>query len=127
MEFPPRNILFKPVLPALISVLSGLIASTSSLAQDAPADDATPKVPSLHDQARDSKLPRAHADFSAFRFIPKGDEVIQRPDSKQLIFRRPDGTPDGYAQQRGTAIFYFDRFGNLTQVQRIGVRVGKAP
>lgn len=113
--------------PALICVTSVLFAAPPLRAQEAPPEDEAPKVPSLHQQARESKLPRAHADFSLFHFIPNGDEVIQRADTKQLLFRRLDGTPDGYAQQRGTAIFYYDRFGNLTQVQRIGVRVGKTP
>lgn len=123
----PRHGLRRIKFLALVCVSTVLFAAPSLRAQEAPPEDEAPKVPSLHQQARESKLPRAHADFSLFHFIPKNDEVIQRADSKQLLFRRPDGTPDGYAQQRGTAIFYYDRFGNLTQVQRIGVRVGKTP
>ncbi|WP_077808584.1 hypothetical protein [Neoasaia chiangmaiensis] len=80
-------------------------------------DEGGEKKPSMHEMARISSLPKAHADFSRFLYRPAGDKVIEQPDANRLLFRNKQGEPDGYAERRGNAIVYFDRHGKVTQVQ----------
>lgn len=54
-----------------------------------------------------------------FKFRPRGDKVIEQPDANRILFKRPDGTPDGYAQRRGNAVIYYDRFGKVSHVQTL--------
>jgi hypothetical protein len=43
--------------------------------------------------------------------------VIEQPDAFRLLFQTKDGQPDGYAERRGTSVFYYDRYGKLRQIQ----------
>ena len=80
-------------------------------------DDDGKKKPDMHQLARSSALPKAEADFSMFKYRPAGDKVTEQPDANRILFKRPDGTPDGYAQRRGNAIIYYDRYGKVSHVQ----------
>lgn len=77
------------------------------------------KKPNLDQLYKNSNLPRTHADFSMFHFVPRGDITIEQPDQARLLFRTPDGVPDGYAERRGAAVFYYDRTGKAVRVQRL--------
>ncbi|AQS91418.1 hypothetical protein [Gluconobacter albidus] len=103
--------LIVPVLAVL--AVSGAALGTA-VAQD--ADDG-PKKPSMHDLYHNSSLPKSHADFSRYRYRPAGDKVIEQPDAFRLLFQTKDGQPDGYAERRGTSVFYYDRYGKLRQIQ----------
>ncbi|WP_370265321.1 hypothetical protein [Asaia sp. W19] len=94
-------------------VMTPVLAS----AQD---DDDSKKKPDMHQLARSSALPKAEADFSMFKYRPPGDKVIEQPDANRILFKRPDGTPDGYAQRRGDAVIYYDRYGKVSHVQPLG-------
>jgi hypothetical protein len=99
-------------------LVTALILGATALPTMARADgDDGPKKPDMHELARISSLPKAHKDFSAFRYRPRGDKVIEQADANRLLFRTPDGQPDGYAERRGDAIVYFDRHGQVMQVQ----------
>ncbi|GAJ30384.1 hypothetical protein [Acidomonas methanolica] len=80
-------------------------------------DDEEKKPPSLHELAHQSNLPHAHANFRRYLYRPEGDKVIEQPEAERLIFRTPDGEPDGYAERRGPAIIYHDRSGKVIRVQ----------
>ncbi|GBQ14891.1 hypothetical protein [Swaminathania salitolerans] len=97
-----------------LSTLWTLALSTPGLAQE---EDEEKKKPDMHQLARSSALPKAEADFSMFRYRPPGDKVIEQADAHRLLFKRPDGTPDGYAQRRGNAVIYYDRNGKVSHVQ----------
>ncbi|WP_035773675.1 hypothetical protein [Asaia astilbis] len=94
--------------------MGALIAPGVALAQD---DDEGKKKPDMHQLAKSSALPKAEADFSMFKYRPRGDKVIEQPDANRILFKRPDGTPDGYAQRRGNAVIYYDRSGKVSHVQ----------
>ena len=106
--------LFSAVLGMLTA--GAFIAPGMAQAQD---DDSGKKAPDMHQLARSSTLPKAEADFSMFKFRPRGDKVIEQPDANRILFKRPDGTPDGYAQRRGNAVIYYDRFGKVSHVQTL--------
>lgn len=100
----------------MLAALSiALVCPTSLRAQG----DDEKKAPTLHELAHNANLPKAHADFSHFLYRPAGDKVVEQPDAERLLFRRPDGQPDGYAQRRGSAIIYYDRYGKVIRVQPI--------
>ncbi|EHH68205.1 hypothetical protein [Gluconobacter morbifer] len=98
----------------LVPLLATFALTGVALAQE--ADDGS-KKPDMHDLYRNSQLPKSHADFSRYKYRPRGDKVIEQPDAFRLMFQTKDGQPDGYAERRGTSVFYYDRFGKLTQVQ----------
>lgn len=66
-----------------------------------------------------SSLPRMHADYSMFHFVPRGDEVTVQPERNRLLFRKKSGQPDGYAERRGGAIVYYDASGKAVRIQRL--------
>ncbi|MCX5620405.1 hypothetical protein [Bombella pollinis] len=66
-----------------------------------------------------TSLPRVHADYSMFHFVPRGDEVTIQPEHGRLIFRKKSGVPDGYAERRGAAIVYYDSTGKAVRIQRL--------
>lgn len=66
-----------------------------------------------------SSLPRMHADYSMFHFVPRGDEVTVQPERNRLLFRKKSGQPDGYAERRGAAIVYYDASGKPIRIQRL--------
>jgi len=86
----------------------------------AQADDDGPKKPSMHSLATNSEVPKAFKDFSEFRYRPAGDRVVEQPEANRLMFWTKTGEPDGYAQQRGNSIFYYDRTGRAVRVQPLG-------
>ncbi|QDH17139.1 hypothetical protein [Swingsia samuiensis] len=102
----------------LIFAIGMLVIAGRAFAQDAgggDGDDA--KKPNMHELFRNSAVPKSHADFSRFKYRPIGDTVIEQPDAFRLLFRTPDGQPDGYAERRGMSVFYYDRHGNMTHIQ----------
>ncbi|WP_025885553.1 hypothetical protein [Asaia prunellae] len=99
-----------------VMLAGGIVPLGQACAQD---DDDSKKKPDMHQLARSSALPKAEADFSMFKFRPRGDKVIEQPDANRILFKRPDGTPDGYAQRRGNAVIYYDRFGKVSHVQSL--------
>ncbi|CDG33541.1 MULTISPECIES: hypothetical protein [Acetobacteraceae] len=66
-----------------------------------------------------SSLPRVHADYSMFHFVPRGDEVTVQPERNRLLFRKKSGQPDGYGERRGAAIVYYDSSGKPVRIQRL--------
>ncbi|MBA5726301.1 hypothetical protein [Bombella favorum] len=66
-----------------------------------------------------SSLPRVHADYSMFHFVPRGDEVTVQPERDRLLFRKKSGQPDGYAERRGAAIVYYDASGKPIRIQHL--------
>lgn len=82
-------------------------------------DDEGHKGPDMHKLAAKPPLPRAHKDFSKFRYVPQGDKVKEQADANRLFFWTPDGKPDGYAQRRGDSIIYYDAQGKAIRVQRL--------
>ena len=66
-----------------------------------------------------SSLPRMHADYSMFHFVPRGDEVTVQPEHDRLLFRKKSGQPDGYAERRGAAVVYYDASGKPIRIQRL--------
>ena len=99
----------------LTSTLAVLALTGTAVAQDADGDG--PKKPDMHELYRNFSLSRSHADFSRFTDRPPGDKVIEQPDAFRLLFRTRDGQPDGYAERRGNAVIYYDRYGKVTHVQ----------
>ncbi|GBQ98841.1 hypothetical protein JK203_08645 [Gluconobacter cerinus] len=99
----------------LTTTLAVLALTGTAVAQDADGDG--PKKPSMHELYHSSSLPRSHADFSRFKYRPPGDKVVEQPDAFRLLFRTRDGQPDGYAERRGDAVIYYDRYGKVTHVQ----------
>ncbi|AFW01088.1 hypothetical protein BAR24_01615 [Gluconobacter oxydans] len=99
----------------LTSTLAVFALTGTAVAQDADGDG--PKKPDMHELYRSSSLPKSHADFSRFTYRPPGDKVIEQPDAFRLLFRTRDGQPDGYAERRGNAVIYYDRYGKVTHVQ----------
>lgn len=100
-------------LPPLVSV---------AWAEDAPdkeADPDTPNPAAMRRLASKPPLPRAHKDFSKYRFCPPGDKIKEQPDSNRLLFWTQDGKPDGYAQRRGSSIIYYNAQGQAIRVQRL--------
>ena len=73
---------------------------------DGGGDEEGHKGPDMHKLAAKPPLPRAHKDFSKFRYVPQGDKVKEQADANRLFFWTPDGKPDGYAQRRGDNIIY---------------------
>lgn len=103
----------------LVCVFGAGVVLTPVLAA-AQDDDDDKKKPDMHQLARSSALPKAEADFSMFKYRPPGDKVIEQADANRILFKRPDGTPDGYAQRRGNAVIYYDRYGKVSHVQPLG-------
>ncbi len=66
-----------------------------------------------------SALPHNHADYSMFHYVPRGDVMVPQPERGRLFFRTKDGRPDGYAEHRGGAVFYYDASGKAVRVQRL--------
>jgi len=97
----------------VVSTLVMTALTGTAFAQDAGDG---PKKPDMHELARNSSLPKSHADFSRF-YHPPGDKVIEQPDAFRLLFRTPNGLPDGYAERRGNAVIYYDSTGKVTRVQ----------
>ncbi|GBQ20600.1 hypothetical protein ACLRDC_06110 [Gluconacetobacter sacchari] len=98
----------------ILAVSLGLAAmSAPALAQE----DDGPKGPTMHQLAARPPVPSARKDFSQFLYRPAGDKVIEQSDADRLLFWTPQGTPDGYAERRGNAIFYYDRGGHAVRVQ----------
>lgn len=77
------------------------------------------KGPDMHHLAAKPPLPRAHKDFSKFRYRPAGDKVQEQADANRLLFWTQDGKPDGYAERRGSSIIYYNAQGQATRVQRL--------
>lgn len=102
---------------AIVCMGLGMSLAVMSPAHAQGGDDDGPKGPSLHDLAKSTTLRKAHADFSRYRYCPPGDKIIEQPDAARLLFRTPDGQPDGYAERRGSAIVYYDRAGKAIRVQ----------
>lgn len=73
----------------------------------------------MHRLAEKPPLPRAHKDFSQYRFRPPGDKLQIQADSNRLLFWTPDGRPDGYAQRRGGSIIYYNAQGKAIRVQHL--------
>ena len=73
----------------------------------------------MHRLAEKPPLPRAHKDFSQYRFCPPGDKLQEQADSNRLLFWTPDGRPDGYAQRRGGSIIYYNAQGKAIRVQHL--------
>ncbi|NVN11971.1 hypothetical protein AAC691_04555 [Nguyenibacter vanlangensis] len=104
-------------LPFCLAALAAPVLAAPILAGPALADDEDgPKTPSMHQMAANPPVPRARKDFSQFRYRPAGDKVVEQSDANRLLFWTPEGTPDGYAERRGDAIFYYDRAGKVTRV-----------
>ena len=82
-------------------------------------DEEGHKGPDMHKLAAKPPLPRAHKDFSKFRYVPQGDKIKEQADANRLFFWTPDGKPDGYAQRRGSNIIYYDAQGKAIRVQRL--------
>lgn len=82
-------------------------------------DDDEEKHPDMHALAANPGIPKAHKDFSAYRFRPEGDLVVEQPDTGRLLFRTKDGRPDGYAVRRGGSIVYYNAAGHPTRVQHL--------
>lgn len=101
----------------VLVLVAGLVPRTA-LGQ-AQNDDSDKKKPNMHQLARSSALQKAEADFSMFKYRPPGDKIIEQPDANRLLFKNPDGAPDGYAQRRGNAIIYYDRTGKVSHVQNL--------
>lgn len=90
-----------------------------AMAQEADGDEEGHKGPDMHKLAAKPPLPRAHKDFSKFRYVPEGDKVKEQADSNRLLFWTATGQPDGYAQRRGDSIIYYDAQGKAIRVQRL--------
>ncbi|GAL97960.1 hypothetical protein AD948_00280 [Acetobacter senegalensis] len=86
---------------------------------DDGGDEEGHKGPDMHKLAAKPPLPRAHKDFSKFRYRPAGDKVQEQADANRLLFWTPDGKPDGYAQRRGSSIIYYNAQGQATRVQHL--------
>ena len=103
-----------PLLRVLFVTLLGEMSPMTAQANDDPSS-----APGLHELAEKSELIQAKADFRNFKFCPPGDKIVEQPENDRLLFKRPDGSPDGYAQRRGNAIIYYDRYGKVVRVQAI--------
>nr|WP_298796323.1 hypothetical protein [uncultured Acetobacter sp.] len=77
------------------------------------------KGPDMHHLAAKPPLPRAHKDFSKFRYRPEGDKVQEQAEANRLLFWTQDGRPDGYAERRGSSIIYYNAQGQAIRVQRL--------
>ncbi|GAN59919.1 hypothetical protein ACI01nite_01410 [Acetobacter cibinongensis] len=109
-----------------VASLSSFLTIHPAMAQDADAgggggddDEEGHKGPDMHKLAKKPPLPRAHKDFSKFRYIPAGDKVVEEADKNRLFFWTKDGQPDGYAQRRGDSIIYYNAQGQAMRVQRL--------
>lgn len=100
---------------AVSLTLGALSVPTLALAQEEDG----PKSPSMHQLATTPPVPSAHKDFSQFRYRPAGDKVVEQSDANRLLFWTQQGSPDGYAERRGNAIFYYDRTGKAVRVQEL--------
>lgn len=105
----------------LWAVALPVMSVTPALADEGDDEEGS-KGPDMHKLAAKPPLPKAHKDFSKFRFIPQGDRVQEQADSNRLLFWTPDGRPDGYAQRRGSGIIYYNAQGQVTRVQRLDAR-----
>ncbi|WP_408887068.1 hypothetical protein [Kozakia baliensis] len=101
---------------ALLALSAMAVFPAIAHAQD---DEGEKKKPNMHELARVSSLPKAHADFSQFRYRPAGDKVIEQPEAQRILFRTPGGVPDGYAERHGNAVIYHDRTGRVVRVQSL--------
>ncbi|KXV63588.1 hypothetical protein AD949_07040 [Acetobacter orleanensis] len=90
-----------------------------AVADDDDGGEESHKAPDMHHLASKPPLPRAHKDFSKFRYRPAGDKVLEQADANRLLFWTPDGKPDGYAERRGSSIIYYDAQGKAIRVQRL--------
>lgn len=102
-----------------ILAVSLCLAATGAPALALAQEDDEAKAPSMHQLATRPPVPSAHKDFSQFHFRPAGDRVVEQSDANRLLFWTPQGTPDGYAERRGNAIFYYDRTGKPVRVQEL--------
>ncbi|MFT8890327.1 MAG: hypothetical protein ABF888_00670 [Acetobacter papayae] len=101
-------------------VLALCLAGASAHAEDDPGDDIDGHSrPDMHKLAGKPPLPRAHKDFSKYKFTPPGDKVVEQADANRLLFWTPDGRPDGYAQRRGSSVIYYNAQGVAVRVQRL--------
>ncbi|WP_246495630.1 hypothetical protein [Ameyamaea chiangmaiensis] len=100
---------------SLLALVAGVLAGGLQTAR--ADDDDEPKKPSMHQLAAQSGLPKAYRSFEKFRYRPEGDKVIEQPENNRLLFWTRSGQPDGYAEQRGNTIFYYDRNGHAVRVQ----------
>lgn len=98
----------------------GMLALTIGCAGLGHADDGADGLESVvRKPMPHSNLPRVHADYSMFHFVPRGDEVTIQPERGRLLFRKKSGVPDGYAERRGAAIVYYDSTGKAVRIQRL--------
>ena len=121
-----------PVFRKKWKILFGLCALALPLMAGVPAhadgdplnggdDDDTDahRASSMHNLAGKLPLPRAHKDFSKYRFVPPGDRVVEQADTNRLLFWTKGGQPDGYAQRRGSSGIYYNAQGQAGRVQRL--------
>ncbi|MDF7673400.1 hypothetical protein PT277_00740 [Acetobacteraceae bacterium ESL0709] len=99
---------------------SSLMVSHSSMADSpAPTFGDIKHKPTLDQLYRSSGITHKYVDFSMFHYVPKGDQVKEEPDKQRLLFRKPGGLPDGYAERKGEVIFYYDASGKLIRIQKL--------
>lgn len=118
-----------PVLRKKCLVLAGVCAVAlpilnipSAMAEGGLGDDddaETHRPADMHNLATKPPLPRAHKDFSKYRYKPEGDKVQEQPDANRLLFWTQDGKPDGYAQRRGSSIIYYNAQGQAIRIQHL--------
>ena len=105
----------------VFACLISCILATNVFAGD-PLNKEDPTAPNpaeMHKLATKPPLPRAHKDFSQYRFCPPGDRIQEQADINRLLFWTPDGRPDGYAQRRGGSIIYYNAQGQAIRVQHL--------
>lgn len=95
---------------------AGMMVGMAGLAPAQADDESNPVV---RKPMPTSSLPRMHADYSTFHFVPRGDEVTVQPERDRLLFRKKSGQPDGYAERRGGAVVYYDAAGKPVRIQRL--------
>lgn len=96
-----------------------LVVSPALADDDDGGEEEGHKGPDMHHLAAKPPLPRAHKDFSKFRYRPAGDKVQEQADANRLLFWTQDGKPDGYAERRGSSIIYYNAQGQAIRVQRL--------
>ncbi|MCX2562628.1 hypothetical protein [Acetobacter thailandicus] len=104
---------------ALVVAVSAVPHHFARADDDGGDEEDVHKAPSMHSLAAKPPLPRAHKDFSKFRYTPPGDKIVEQAAANRLLFWTKDGKPDGYAQRRGNSIIYYDAQGKAVRVQRL--------
>ncbi|WP_087635999.1 hypothetical protein [Acetobacter ascendens] len=110
------------VLAGVCAVALPVLNMPSAMAEEGLGDDddaETHRPADMHKLATKPPLPRAHKDFSKYRYKPEGDKVQEQPDANRLLFWTQDGKPDGYAQRRGSSIIYYNAQGQAIRIQHL--------